>query len=134
MVVWFIFISQKTRRRSKKRLISTDEVGILQTYYSLFFYFHFFCRDLFVSVFFKPSVVYILRFLDFLLKSFECWKYCGRLNLCVVFIYRSWPLFFSCSCQQDSIRKIKLSKHLSDLVAYTKSSAFKGLDLDENGM
>lgn len=36
------------------------------------------------------------------------------------------------STDEDSIRKIKLSKHLSDLVAYTKSSAFKGLDLDEN--
>lgn len=36
--------------------------------------------------------------------------------------------------QVDSKKTIKLSRQLSDLVAYTQSSAFKGLDIAENGM
>ena len=36
--------------------------------------------------------------------------------------------------QVDSKKTIKLSRHLSDLVAYTRSSAFKGLDIAEHGM
>ncbi|KAJ7370301.1 calcium-dependent phospholipase C [Desmophyllum pertusum] len=34
--------------------------------------------------------------------------------------------------EDDFRRTIKLSRHLSDLVAYTKSTAFKGLDLNEH--
>ena len=36
--------------------------------------------------------------------------------------------------QDDVIKTIKLSRHLSDLVAYTRSTAFKGLDITEDGM
>ena len=35
--------------------------------------------------------------------------------------------------KEEVKRTIKLSRHLSDLVAYTRSASFKGLDLDENG-